>query len=419
MQLMPLLDNGNYTEVFAIPVIFGVIYLFAVNKPSKNALLLWIVIGCLGATAFFLKQSLVGIWISIFVILILKAKASSDYRSAILRIGLIVLGFVIVFVYFVFYFYTHGALTYFWDAVFRYNLAYSGTSNNLIARFKVPVLGIIFTTIPTGLGIIAIVSWFVAFSFIINHKQGEHHIILALVLINVPIEFVLASITGRFSPHYFIPLLPTFSILVGFFVFRFLIYPRDTTLSLDLNKKSSTLKYTLFAVMLLFPFFSLIWKVGDGIPKPLPSINHRKVVSDYIRVSTSPMDYVLLWGAEASINFSSGRLSPTRFVYQYPLYTHGYHDASMVEEFMRHLKLNSPALIVDGWRGTDKIPPIDAKARSNWNTSWNPHYQTLPEMQAVLDYIALNYVLVDSIGPDRWPVYKRINKPNDIPKKQK
>jgi hypothetical protein len=43
---------------------------------------------------------------------------------------------------------------------------------------------------------------------------------------------------------------------------------------------------------------------------------------------THEKDHILVWGAETSIHFVSGRPSPTRFVYQYPLYTPGYHTAA-------------------------------------------------------------------------------------------
>jgi len=67
----------------------------------------------------------------------------------------------------------------------------------------------------------------------------------------------------------------------------------------------------------------------------------------YIESSTVPNDYVLLWGAESSINFSAQRRSPTRFFYQYPLYEKGYVDEKMIEEYLDDIIKNRPRLIID------------------------------------------------------------------------
>ena len=117
---------------------------------------------------------------------------------------------------------------------------------------------------------------------------------------------------------------------------------------------------------------------------------------EYITASTSNNDYVLVWGAEAGINFSSRRQSPTRFVYQYPLYTRGYQSVHMIEEFLDDIRTNEPALIVDTSPSNGRIPPIDVIARQEWKSS-HDSYDMLPEMDLVFDYIATRYELKGSI----------------------
>ena len=63
--------------------------------------------------------------------------------------------------------------------------------------------------------------------------------------------------------------------------------------------------------------------------------------------ATTSDDSVLIWGAESITNFESQRRSPTRFVYQYPLYTEGYADERLIEEFLEEIIKNKPRLIID------------------------------------------------------------------------
>jgi len=66
-----------------------------------------------------------------------------------------------------------------------------------------------------------------------------------------------------------------------------------------------------------------------------------------IQSMTKPGDTVLVWGAESAINYFSGRASPTRYVYQYPLYTNGYTSEEIILEFLDSIIKNRPKLIID------------------------------------------------------------------------
>ncbi len=53
-----------------------------------------------------------------------------------------------------------------------------------------------------------------------------------------------------------------------------------------------------------------------------------------------------MFGAESAINFMTQRKSPTRYVYQYPLYMQGYDDPIKDQEFLSDLAKNPPKLII-------------------------------------------------------------------------
>jgi hypothetical protein len=110
-----------------------------------------------------------------------------------------------------------------------------------------------------------------------------------------------------------------------------------------------------------------------------------------------------MWGAETAINFLSDRRSPTRFVYQYPLYRLCYVDGAMVEEFLIDIKNNEPAVIIDTSGTNPKIAPLDPDERIEWLDS----HGILPGMVKVFEYLDTHYSYASSIVHESscWSVY--------------
>ena len=101
---------------------------------------------------------------------------------------------------------------------------------------------------------------------------------------------------------------------------------------------------------------------------------------------------MLLWGAESMVNFYTQRPSPSRFIYQYPLYEHGYVDDKMIKEFLQDLIINPPQLIVDT---RNPITPIFELPDLNKDDS-----RTMEEIKS-------NYEAVDTINS--WTIYQYID----------
>jgi hypothetical protein len=106
------------------------------------------------------------------------------------------------------------------------------------------------------------------------------------------------------------------------------------------------------------------------------------------------------------LNFITGRKAPTRFVYQYPLFTKSYRQSQLTWEFLNDLIENPPEIIIDGWKDTDKVPPLNQIDRSNWSNPWLPYYDTPPEMSEVFRFINENYYPSIEIGPEKWVMYR-------------
>jgi len=118
-----------------------------------------------------------------------------------------------------------------------------------------------------------------------------------------------------------------------------------------------------------------------------------EAVTAYIKLHTSEDDTVLLWGAEAEINYSAQRRSPSRFIYQDPLYKVGYTDKAIVEEFLGDIVRNKPRFIIDT------------------NYPYTPIYDfgiTSPAIEDMSRFLRAGYELTEEFGP--WMVYEYVEK---------
>jgi hypothetical protein len=126
---------------------------------------------------------------------------------------------------------------------------------------------------------------------------------------------------------------------------------------------------------------------------------------EYIRNSTSEDDYILVWGAETTVYYLAERESPTRFLYQYPLYVqYGYQSEELIEEFMHDLATHNPVLIIDTAGMNNNVIPIDAELRQQRELSDE-------QLDGVFEHFASHYQLVETIDVEQgqWHIYQHID----------
>ena len=128
----------------------------------------------------------------------------------------------------------------------------------------------------------------------------------------------------------------------------------------------------------------------------------------YVAANTGEGDYVLVWGAESALNFMTQRPSPSRYSYQYPLFTPGYATDEMARGFLNDLRQHPPALIVDASVETQdgNVAPLSAATRGRWAAG--RAYAGPAALEHVYTYIAARYEPVAVIGEDAWVIYRRI-----------
>ncbi len=386
LTLMFVIQGGNLTTEYTLPLQFVVLWLAAttLEKPTFHYWH-WFLIGLIGAVAFFTKQTAVGIWISVMLFLIVYRVKLQKFKELAFEFLYFLSGFIAVCIAWIAFFGLQGGLAQFWSAAFEFNFIYSSSGASFIDRLRPIVTGI---EPLTRVGLLQCAGVGYLFGLLLVYFRRDlvrsWFPLLVIGLLDLPIELILISTSGRAYPHYYMTLLPVLAIFTGIafqaiFSSRFLDGVQDAA--------KNVLVAGIFIVFLWTSFDEYRKQVID-----FRELNERHLVAVDIEHITNPEDSVLLWGAEASINYFSRRESPTRFVYQYPLYVQGYTNEQMVTEFLDDLIRKRPRLIIDTHNPYTPLYefPIQTYAIQQRIAYLQCHYRVVGEIQGwtVYEYTA-------------------------------
>jgi hypothetical protein len=174
-------------------------------------------------------------------------------------------------------------------------------------------------------------------------------------------------------------LLPVFSVFAGFTIW--LIFE---SILKDIPRYVGAIVVFILVISLGSIFYSDYTEMVVNFSQPSGDL---QLVS-YIQNHTNPDDFVLMWGAEASYNFAARRTSPTRFVYQTPLYNQK--DKINVTEFLQDILIKKPRLIV--LRSGDKLSDYRFGYRDNQIGGLMDQIKMLYKKSVILgDWIVFNY----------------------------
>jgi hypothetical protein len=385
LTLVFVVEGGNLTTEYTLPLQFAALWLSMTvfDKPNPHHWR-WLLIGSLGATAFFTKQTTIGIWISIILFLVIYRMNSHQINELIFEVLFFFCGVVAVCIVWIAFFGLQGGLPQFWNAAFEFNFVYSSSIISLSSRLK-PIIAGITPLTQVGLLQFAGIGYLLGLLLVCFKRDIVRSWLPLLVigLFNLPIELLLISVSGKTYPHYYMTILPGLAL--------FTAIPFWTIFSSQLlDDIPYTAKYALtvgiIGVFLYTSFNQFKTKVIS-----FRDVNRQYPIVSTIELNTSPEDTVLMWGAEASINYFSQRRSPTRYVYQYPLYTQGYTDEQMIVEFLDDLILKRPRLIIDTYN--TRTPLYDFPINT-------------PTIQQRIAYLECHYRIVDEIFLDNWTTYE-------------
>lgn len=399
LSLVLVLMGGNFTEEFALPLQFLALlsYIQAEKKGSHS----WqgYVIGFTLGLVLLLRPNLVAIWVAIIIHIAFRG-LQRNWRT----IAKIITGFVAATGLVLLPLIIHNQFGSFWEAVFTYNFAYVATTT----QNRLQAIGNGIEALSrSGLFILSSIGWLLIPFYIALHSSGLQRFKRSLLGVGLgafPTEVVFSTISGRSYLHYYISWLPISSVLGTFALFVVSKFLHRSTQGRLLIVQIGSL--VILACAAVQPIALLNQQFTDCVAN---SDSEDLALIEYIRRSTSHNEYVLVWGAEAGLNFLLQRQSPTRYVYQYPLFPSNPRYETAAEEFCRDIGARDPAFIVDTSPSNDRIPPIDRQARYDWFRMLEEHNRPVPDLSQLelfLRYVTDDYIPVGTMGRNKWLVYQ-------------
>lgn len=348
--LLTIIEKGNVTEEYALVFQAWAFWLFirAWKKDFPLRSSFWI--GLLGGFAFNFKQTTIGIWITYGLLLL--AIRLFQRKFPLKDLLSLLAGWLVPSILLVGYLASQNALTDFWEQAFLYNFVYIGKHEGIRRLIPVFIKGFLYLQNGWILYLSAF-GWLVGLVYVWVKRKAlaEMPPLILIALINLPIEIILITVSGRSILHYYLTPLPVMAILGGTLVYT-VPFLAGRILQVDSQKILSWFRAAVLATV-------LIGQIGQIHYYPqyvhILSDNDYAPVIDYVSKNTNENDQVLLIGAESVVNFLARREAPTRYVYQYPLALLG--RRPMFEEYFNQILENKPTLIID----TRGRPRLDDK----------------------------------------------------------
>src|ERR1041385_1090827 len=216
--LLTILEKGNVTEEYALVFQALCFWLFisAWKKDFPIRSSFWI--GLLGGLAFNFKQTTIGIWITygLFIIAIRLIQRRFPWQDLLSLMA----GWVIPMIVLALYLASQNALSDFWEQAFLYNFVYIGTHEGIGRLIPVFIKGFLYLSNGWVL-YLSILGWLMGLIYVwLKRKTFEEiHPLILIALVNLPIEVLLITVSGRSILHYYLTPLPVMAILAGSLVY--------------------------------------------------------------------------------------------------------------------------------------------------------------------------------------------------------
>lgn len=338
-----LLEGGNFTTEFTLPMQWGCLTLFA-GAPGRSLGWRGLAIGALCGLMFFTKQNTIGVGVTIGLYVLMGGRRAGTATAAVRDLAGLAGGGVIASVLILSPFALANALPELWSAAFVFNVAY-GAGATMQDRLIALGRGLIALQ-STNLTGLALSGWgFGVLRALRRNLSGPLAPLIGIALLDLPIELLMVSASGKSFAHYYLALLPPGMILAAFAIYAL----TEAVLSATRLSRAEARLGVLAGVLV----------VGALLQTKSP-LDYARVVADAaqfnrsqleiiaeVRKRTGPTEPVLVLGAEVQINFLAQRRAPTRYAYQSALHTPGYTTPAMVEAFYAEIQGDPPRVIVD------------------------------------------------------------------------
>jgi hypothetical protein len=326
IALIPLLEQGNLTEEYALPFISWAVYRFAIFFNGSRSFRFGEVSGisfCCGLT-FLLRANMIAPWIGFSLVTIGLLLYQQGWRDLIRYSLWALAGLSAALLPFLIYFMFTGSLTAFWTAFWTFNQLYSAPS---AAKMGTGLRGI--ANILGNSHLILLFICYLLYLLLCYRRLAPlKHLHLALI-VSCLVTFVLCcGWSGHVFAHYAITCIPLSLFTV--FLFR----PGE-------NKPYHGLILSTAILILTWPLF-------PGLPEAIRRAYDKKPVvqkvADIIRKHAPPGNQILILGNNCKFYFMTETHSCSRYFYQYPIADI---DPSIRTVVSRDVIHNKPVLILE------------------------------------------------------------------------
>ncbi|MFH1186860.1 MAG: glycosyltransferase family 39 protein [Candidatus Levyibacteriota bacterium] len=335
---IPFIEGNiaNAENLMLFPLILAGLLIYSISQKINNKILF--ISGLLVGISFLFKVIAVFDFAAFFLFLLFsdldfkfsKLRGKKYLLQVLDKASIFILGFILPISLASIYFYYVGAFSYFLKATLLNNVGYVGYGNKFI--------------IPQGFLILKLIilSLFTLFVFIKKKSLGFAGIFIFLW---VGFSLFNAFFSQRPYTHYVLVFLPSFSLLLGFFL---------------ANKKwqKFSLVFILVLAYLIFKNFHLYDKVIPYYKNFITFADGKKSLNDYQAFfdKRTPIDYqivqylstkinnenVFIWGNNAQVYKMLGKLPPGRYAVAYHI--SGYKDG--LQNAKEGLEKSPPKYIV-------------------------------------------------------------------------
>lgn len=232
------------------------------------------------------------------------------------------------------------------------------------------------------------------------------------------ILFLLASIAALamglyFRPHYFLYLLPVFSLLFAYSAFAFVRYIKGqgqfVVLTLYMGITAFMFLYIHRGCFFFMPPERVIEWIYPGTPFSVSG-----QVASFIRQHSATGDRICMLGAEPQIFFLSQRRSASGYIYIYPLLEQQKYAPAMTDEFIKESEQAKPAILLYSNKSVFEDGANHGTRLYHWFTAFKNNYKLISLYTAKSGSGPLNMVMplvpADTLS-DMIPqirVYKRV-----------
>jgi len=407
MSYRPLLTKeGNIAEEYALPLQLAALSLVVSADKGRDEWKAWLIAGGLGGIAFLLKPTLIGAMLAAMVILIAPAVRARAHRHAARAVLLFIGAMAIPIVASILIALVQGYLPEYWSGVVLYAVSYAAVDQTSYAEIWARMLSLFHPALLTAVGLGYIASALRVLA--VKRDASPPPALLKWALVALPLDALLISLPHRSFMYYYLALLPTFSVLLASLLFLV----EEGWKWVVRRPAQAVLSAGGVAIAVLIGSLTIgriayrdILRTGAALAGPRP--NTIEPVMNYLDRATAPGDTVLVWGAEAGVNFVSGHDAPTRYVHQYFLFMPGYVTEGMVSEFFREVVDNPPPVIIDA---VVTAPGGFPTLQSMWSGEWRGEAHDTALEPAVVerlrewaDWVRDNYTEDGTIG--EWTMY--------------